>query len=92
MRKFGIDDTMWFNAAQERVTWRMECKKSLAECTKMRVDADSARRVAAAAAAGRQRPQDQFICDICQRYFRKWQDITRHKCQTTRNCGGGLPR
>lgn len=49
MRNFDIDEAMWFHAAQERVSWRVQCKQGLAECTKTkkRVEADSARHAAA---------------------------------------------
>ena len=68
------------------------CREGLSVCTKERLEMESRgmRRVGGGVnVLGRQSetapPSALFLCDICHRSFRRRQDITRHRCQRTRD-------
>ena len=89
LKKFGIDESGWLTKALDRGSWRSACNKGLKACTKKRVESDLARRSARSANHNTEcqvaaADQYQYKCDTCQRSFRRRQDISRHKCVTTR--------
>ncbi len=85
MKKFNISEGGWFTAAQVRGYWRGLCTEGLDACTKNRLEMDQAKRRSAAAIYETDGPsRTGFICDTCQRSFRRRQDIARHRCVTTR--------
>ncbi len=95
LRKFHIDENTWFKECQERAVWRRKCRDGLRESTKERLAEGEVRRsvrrnATATATTGQQSATDTIrplTCDTCQRSFRRRQDITRHRCVTTRPRG-----
>ena len=93
LKKFNIDKSSWYNVPQERGRWRAQCRTGLELCTVKRVQMDRARRNAAISGQRESTPAAaNYVCDVCQRSFRRRQDIARHKCQTTRRRGGVHPQ
>ncbi len=93
LRRFGIEEDSWYKTAQEGDLWRGKCKEGLAEVTRVRVREDETRRKRNEAINTGQLARAAtlpFKCDTCQRTFRRRQDITRHKCSTTRSKGRTL--
>ena len=90
LRKFDIDERTWYTEAQERAEWRQKWHRGLERSTKSRLQEDEQRSATRRAArigehpAGGDTSWQPFICGTCKRFFRRSQDIARHKCITTR--------
>ena len=89
LKHFGIEESSWFHEAQDRGHWRAVCKKALTTCTEERLGKGRAHSPGpSGATAGASAPAAPLlVCPTCSRSFRRRQDITRHKCQTTRPRG-----
>ena len=94
LKKFGIEEGSWYKAAQERGGWRKRCCAGLEDATEKRIQEDEMRKRRKAAELSSEvssHPGEAtalpFKCDTCQRAFRCRQDITRHRCVTTRPKG-----
>lgn len=68
--KVGIKENSWYCIAWERDIWRAVCQKGLEECTIGKLSIPAS---------------TSLVCEICHRSFRRMQDITRHRCELTRN-------
>ncbi len=83
--KFNIDERRWYQLAQDRSGWRRNYRTGLEDVTEARVAEDERRR--------RTRVEDStensdsstatdkpYQCSVCERTFRRKQDIDRHMC------------
>ena len=81
LKQFNIEEESWFRAAQERAQWRAACREGLSTRVRERLRAERARRGGSPVVIGP--TASQLVCDTCHRSFRRQEDISRHKCQTT---------
>ena len=92
--KFKIEERSWFSLAQERSSWREKCRGGMEEATRKRVEEDelkcTANAMRSAGGSGSVAATKPFHCDTCLRYFRRPQDIARHRCMTTRPRGQAM--
>ena len=91
MMKFNIEERSWFSLAQDRSSWSGKCRAGLEEATRKRVEEDelkcTANAMRSAGGSGSVAATKPFHCDTCLRYFRRPQDIARHRCVITRPRG-----
>ena len=93
LKRFGIVEKRWYATAQDRGSWRGQCRAGLEDATERRLEEDEQRRARKAADhAGVGATAMPFKCDTCQRTFRRRQDISRHRCVTTRPKGQVVTR
>ena len=99
LKKFRIEEGSWYKVAQERGSWRGKCRAGLEDATEKRLKEDELKRRSRKATEMRDedsRPGEgttlPFKCDICQRGFRRRQDVARHRCVTTRPKGQVMSR
>ena len=82
LKRFHIDERIWYRIAKERGHWRAECREGLSKCTEESLEKDRMKREAAAVSTSESTSTSALIlCDTCRRSFRRRQDIARHKCQ-----------
>ena len=84
LKQFRIEESSWFQVAQDRDQWRAVCTEGLTTCTEERQkkETNTCGPLAVASTSGPAAPP--LVCPTCSRSFRRKQDIARHKCQTTR--------
>ena len=93
LKRFGIVEKRWYATAQDRGSWRGQCRAALKDATERRLEEDEQRRARKAADhAGVGATAMPFKCDTCQRTFRRRQDISQHRCVTTRPKGQVMTR
>ena len=97
LQKLDIAESSWFHTAQDRDLWRSKCRAGLEACTTKRVEAERAKHFSDTTTGNTLREDKEnrvvnFVCDTCQRSFKRRQDIARHKCVTTRPRGRRVPQ
>ena len=84
LKRFKIDEGRWYKDAKERGVWRAQCRKGLDTCIKERLEKDRIRKKAASIIdrhdISSNTTTTPFVCDTCQRLFRRRQEIARRKC------------
>ncbi len=81
LKKFGVNERCWYCEAQERGSLRQQCREGLIDVTDRRMrEYDDHRKMATMSVPTAQ----PFTCHTCGRSFRRAQDISRHRCVTTR--------
>ncbi len=90
LKKFNIDERRWYQLAQDRSSSRRNYRTGLEDVTEARVAEDERRRTRvedsiknSGSSTATDKPY-QCIRSVCERAFRRKQDIDRHRCVTTR--------
>ena len=95
LKSFWNEESSWYRVAQERGSWRGKCRTGLED--ERRLEEDQVRKKRKAVVLRNEvlpggAAALPFICDTCQRAFRRSQDIARHNCVTTRPKGQVMSR
>ncbi len=87
LKKFNIDERRWYQLAQDRSDWRRSCRTGLEDVAEAKVAEDERRRTHVEDSienSGSSTATDKpYQCSVCERAFRRKQDIDRHRCVTT---------
>ena len=81
LKRFHIDERIWYRIAQERGHWKAECREGLSKCTEESLEDRTRREAAAVSTSESTSTSVLIVCYTCRRSFRRRQDIARHKCQ-----------
>ena len=76
LKRLNIEESRWYQIAQDRNQWRSKCVHAQ--------ESHTMRDSSPAPSEALLQQRNDYVCENCQRSFRRSQDMARHKCETTR--------